>query len=126
LKSLVPVDEEMEIPTEKFLLASSDFLPILDKLGSKAFSPVKMDINGNIRKITLKYETDKEKYGTLQDIIRSEMNANTTKISNSATDAIMWLKRGLSFVQNFLKNVVDGETNLTNALQVIMLFNDRR
>jgi len=34
----------MEIPTEPFLLASGDFLPILDKLGSKAFQPVKMDI----------------------------------------------------------------------------------
>ena len=32
------------IPTEPFLLASGDFLPILDKLGSKAFQPVKMDI----------------------------------------------------------------------------------
>ena len=30
------VDDEMEIPTEPFLLASGDFLPILDKLGSKA------------------------------------------------------------------------------------------
>ena len=32
------------IPTEPFLNASGDFLPILDKLGSKAFQPVKMDI----------------------------------------------------------------------------------
>ena len=47
----------MEIPTEPFLLASGDFLPILDKLGSKAFQPVKMDIRhefyltGNFRSI---------------------------------------------------------------------------
>ena len=52
----------MEIPTEPFLLASGDFLPILDKLGSKAFQPVKMDIRQefyanvhiSIRKLLLK------------------------------------------------------------------------
>ena len=30
---LEAIDGEMEIPTEPFLLASGDFLPILDKLG---------------------------------------------------------------------------------------------
>lgn len=114
---LIRVNDEMEIPTDHFLLASGDFLPILDKLGSKAFSPVKMDINGNIRKIRLKYETNVEQFPTLQSIIRSEQKANTTNVPNSATDAIMWLKRGLSFVHRFLQNVVDGETNLTEALQ---------
>lgn len=114
---LVRENDEMEIPTDSFLLASGDFLPILDKLGSKAFSPVKMDINGNIRKIRLKYETNPDQFPTLQSIIRSEQKANTTTVANSATDAIMWLKRGLSFVHRFLQNVGEGETNLTLALQ---------
>ena len=77
-----------------------------------------MDINGNIRKISVKYSTDPDQFHTLQSIIRSEQKANTTTVANSATDAIMWLKRGLSFVHQFLQNVVDGETNLTSALQV--------
>ena len=76
-----------------------------------------MDINGNIRKIRLKYETDISQFSTLQSIIRSEQKANCTNVPNSATDAIMWLKRGLSFVQRFLQNVVQGENNLTLALQ---------
>ena len=42
-----------EIPTEPFLLASGDFLPILDKLGSKAFQPVKMDIRNIINALIL-------------------------------------------------------------------------
>ena len=119
---LVHIEEEMEIPTDQFLLASGDFLPILDKLGSKAFAPVKMDLNGNIRKIRVKYETDADQFPTLQSIIRSEQKANTTNVANSATDAIMWLKRGLSFVHRFLQNVVEGETNLTSALQVNNVF----
>ena len=38
-------------------------------------------------------------------------------MANSATDAIMWLKRGLTFVKEFLKNVAQGEQDLTKALQ---------
>merc|ERR1719383_152319 len=105
------------IPTEPFLLASGDFLPILDKLGSKAFQPVKMDISGNISKIRTKYETDREKFPNLQAIILHEKSTNTTSVQNSATDAIMWLKRGLTFVKEFLKNVTQGEEDLTRALQ---------
>jgi len=107
------------IPTEPFLLASGDFLPILDKLGSKAFQPVKMDISGNISKIRTKYETDREKFTNLQAIILHEKSTNTTSVQNSATDAIMWLKRGLTFVKEFLKNVTQGEEDLTKALQVL-------
>jgi len=125
-----------DIPTQSFLLASGDFLPILDKLGSKAFQPVKMDIrlltyisiiyvyiycnSGNISKIRAKYETDPEKFSTLQSIVLFEKGTNTHNVSNSATDAIMWLKRGLTFVKEFLKNVANGEQNLTKALQVIL------
>ena len=49
-----------------------------------------------------------------------EKQNNTTNVSNSATDAIMWLKRGLTFVKEFLKNVGAGEKNLTKALQVLV------
>ena len=76
-----------------------------------------MDINGNITKIRLKYETNKLDFTTLQSIIRYEQKTHTTNVANSATDAIMWLKRGLSFVAQFLQNVVDGQNDLTQALQ---------
>lgn len=115
--SFVQRADEFEVPIDSFLLAAADLLPILDKLGSKAFAPVKMDINGNICKIRKKFDTDSDHFNTLQDIVRQELNTGTTKVSNSATDAIMWLKRALAFVAQFLQNIVDGETNLTLALQ---------
>ena len=34
---LIRVKEEIEIPTDQFLKASADFLPILDKLGNRDF-----------------------------------------------------------------------------------------
>merc|ERR1711935_259212 len=107
----------VRIPTESFLNASGDFLPILDKLGSKAFQPVKMDISGNIAKIRTKFDTDRDKFNTLQAIVLEEKSTNTNRSANSATDAIMWLKRGLTFVKEFLKNVAQGEQDLTKALQ---------
>ena len=35
---------------------------------------------------------------------------------NSATDALLWLKRGLRFIQQFLNNFKDGQKDLTVAL----------
>ncbi|CAG5085484.1 Oidioi.mRNA.OKI2018_I69.PAR.g10906.t1.cds [Oikopleura dioica] len=115
--SMIHRNEELEVPVDHFLSAAGDLLPILDKLGSKAFAPVKMDINGNITKIRKKCDSEANSFETLQDIIRSELSTGTTKVSNSATDAIMWLKRALSFVAHFLENIVNGEKNLTTALQ---------
>lgn len=115
--SMIQRKTELELPINSFLSAAADLLPILDKLGSKAFAPVKMDINGNITKIRKKCNSEANTFETLEDIVRSELSTGTTKVSNSATDAIMWLKRALSFVAHFLENIVNGERNLTTALQ---------
>ena len=74
-----------------------------------------MDINGNITKIRKKCNSEANTFETLEDIVRSELSTGTTKVSNSATDAIMWLKRALSFVAHFLENIVNGERNLTTV-----------
>ena len=46
-----------------------------------------------LQKLREKYSKDPEKYKTLQDIVESEIGEKTTKAKNSATDALMWLKR---------------------------------
>ena len=46
-----------------------------------------------LQKLTKKYKEDTEKYNILQDIVQSEIDAGTTKAKNSATDALLWLKR---------------------------------
>ena len=46
-----------------------------------------------MKKLTKKFEQNKEKYHTLQDIVRSEIADKTTRVKNSATDALLWLKR---------------------------------
>ncbi|CAB3992809.1 glycolipid transfer -like [Paramuricea clavata] len=110
-----PISEDKRIETYPFLQACQEIVPFFDILGPTAFAPVKSDINGNIEKLTKKYKEDTEKYKILQDIIQSEVDAGTTKAKNSATDALLWLKRALSFILVFLQQVLTGEEDLTKC-----------
>ncbi|XP_018431882.1 PREDICTED: pleckstrin homology domain-containing family A member 8 [Nanorana parkeri] len=104
------------IPTEFFLDSCYAIVPVLDKLGPTVFAPVKMDFVGNIKKINQKYITNKEGLTTLQKIVLHEVNANLAQVRNSATEALLWLKRGLKFLFQFLTEVNNGENNIQTAL----------
>eukprot|EP00117_Sycon_ciliatum_P017554 scpid76336/ scgid16503/ Pleckstrin homology domain-containing family A member 8; Phosphatidylinositol-four-phosphate adapter protein 2; Serologically defined breast cancer antigen NY-BR-86 len=111
----LPIGEDGAIETEPFLNAAAEVIPFFDVLGSTAFSPVKSDISGNISKLRKKYEENREAHHTLQMIVDREIEAKTTKVSNSATDALLWLKRALEFILVFLQKVIEGEQDLTKA-----------
>ncbi|XP_028926875.1 pleckstrin homology domain-containing family A member 8 [Ornithorhynchus anatinus] len=108
--------EDSGIPTEAFLESCYAVVPVLDKLGPTVFAPVKMDLVGNIKKVNQKYITNKEEFTTLQKIVLHEVNANVAQIRNSATEALLWLKRGLKFLKGFLTEVKNGEKDIQTAL----------
>jgi len=54
------------------------------------------------QKLREKFAQDPEKFKTLQDIVESEVEAKTTLAKNSATDALLWLKRLVSYFINIL------------------------
>ncbi|XP_053119733.1 pleckstrin homology domain-containing family A member 8 isoform X2 [Hemicordylus capensis] len=108
--------EDGGIPTEEFLQSCYAIVPVLDKLGPTVFAPVKMDFVGNIKKINQKYITNKEEFNTLQKIVLHEVNAEVAHIRNSATEALLWLKRGLKFLKEFLTELRNGEKNIQTAL----------
>ncbi|XP_077895059.1 glycolipid transfer protein isoform X5 [Ictidomys tridecemlineatus] len=90
-------------------------------LGSPVFTPIKADISGNITKIKAVYDTDPAKFRTLQNILEVEKEmygAEWPKVG--ATLALMWLKRGLRFIQVFLQSICDGERdeNHPNLIRV--------
>ncbi|XP_014393150.1 PREDICTED: glycolipid transfer protein isoform X1 [Myotis brandtii] len=92
-----------------------------DCLGSPVFTPIKADISGNITKIKAVYNTDPAKFRTLQNILEAEKEmygAEWPKVG--ATLALMWLKRGLRFIQVFLQSICDGERdeNHPNLIRV--------
>ncbi|XP_003744676.1 pleckstrin homology domain-containing family A member 8 [Galendromus occidentalis] len=92
--------ESNDIPLGEFLLCCEGIVPVFDVLGSTAFAPVKMDIQGNISKL--------QKHGTetgctfLLALIQRELDMKTTTQAGSATDALLWLKRALAFIRIFL------------------------
>ncbi|KAF4082386.1 hypothetical protein AMELA_G00150880 [Ameiurus melas] len=104
-----------EIVTKSFLESVSHLPSFFDCLGSKVFAPIKSDINGNITKIRAVYDSDPVKYETLQKILQAEKDMYGSEWPKAgATLALMWLKRGLRFIQILLQSLVDGERDENN------------
>lgn len=101
----VKIDRRGYINTPEFLDACKEIITILDLMGGRAFGPVKSDLNGNISKLRSHYEVDPQSRGTLQDMILREMAAGKLP-PGSATEALLWLKRSLSFVDEFLRELL--------------------
>ncbi|XP_068616891.1 glycolipid transfer protein [Brachionichthys hirsutus] len=104
----LPADRQVE--TRPFLEAVSYLPPFFDCLGSAIFAPIKADISGNITKIRAVYDTNPVRFKTLQQILEAEKEMHGAQWPKAgATLALMWLKRGLRFIQVFLQSVADGE-----------------
>ncbi|KAK2819155.1 hypothetical protein Q5P01_024716 [Channa striata] len=109
----LPPDKAVD--TKLFLEAVSHLPPFFDCLGSTVFSVIKSDINGNITKIRAVYVEDPAKYITLQDILEAERQAHGAAWPKvGATLALMWLKRGLRFIQIMLQSLADGDRDMNN------------
>ncbi|RVE65771.1 hypothetical protein OJAV_G00120140 [Oryzias javanicus] len=100
---------DKSIDTKTFLENVSHIPTFFDCLGSKVFTVIKSDINGNITKIRGVYVKDPAKYATLQDILVAEREAHGAEWpSVGATLALMWLKEVL------LQSLADGERDENN------------
>ncbi|XP_028456947.1 glycolipid transfer protein isoform X2 [Perca flavescens] len=102
--SLLLDNQFIELPPDKaintklFLDAVSHIPSFFDCLGSNVFSVIKSDINGNI-----------------MDIVEAEREAHAAEWPKvGATLALMWLKRGLRFIQILLQSLADGERDENN------------
>lgn len=47
----------------------------------------------SFQKINQKFITNKEEFDTLQKIVLHEVNTGVAQVRNSATEALLWLKR---------------------------------
>uniref|UniRef100_A0A3Q4HES5 Pleckstrin homology domain-containing family A member 8 n=1 Tax=Neolamprologus brichardi TaxID=32507 RepID=A0A3Q4HES5_NEOBR len=112
----IRLDDDNGIPTQEFLDSCYAIVPVLDKLGSTVFAPVKMDFVGNIKKIHQKLRSDPESFSTLQSIVLHEVETDVAQVRNSATEALLWLRRGLKFLKEFLSEVNAGEQDIQGAL----------
>ncbi|XP_054638680.1 pleckstrin homology domain-containing family A member 8 isoform X2 [Dunckerocampus dactyliophorus] len=110
------LDDDNGIPTQEFLESCYAIVPVLDKLGPTVFAPVKMDFVGNIRKIQQKQMSDPESFPTLQAIVLHEVHTEVAQVRNSATESLLWLRRGLKFLKEFLSDINAGQQDIHGAL----------
>ncbi|TVY13491.1 Pleckstrin homology domain-containing family A member 8-like protein [Lachnellula arida] len=91
----VPVDKEKDnaISTTEFLEAAESLTTLFDVLGSVAFTPVKSDMLGNVKKIRDRQLAAPLESATLQDLVINELKTK----KHSATEGLVWLVRGLDF-----------------------------
>ncbi|KAJ8354435.1 hypothetical protein SKAU_G00220020 [Synaphobranchus kaupii] len=112
----IRLEDDSGIPTQPFLESCYALVPVLDKLGPTVFAPVKIDFVGNIKKINQKLVSDPECFPTLQTMVMHEVEAGVAQVRNSATEALLWLKRGLKFLKEFLSELNTGERDIHAAL----------
>jgi len=95
------------VDTAAFLEAADGVVRMLKELtglmssvGSKAFSPVISDIQGNIKKVRDRYLAAPLQSETLEQLVTNE---KSNKVG-SATEGLMWLLRSLAFTCNSLQH----------------------
>ncbi|XP_046575006.1 glycolipid transfer protein A-like [Haliotis rubra] len=106
-----PIPEDKRIMTQTFLDASRQLVIFFDKMGA-TFKFVKNDVAGNIEKIDKKFQQDTVKYSTLNAILE-EKNTKEDKVLLNAHIGAIWLARGLDFIQEMLRLMVEDHENGT-------------
>ncbi|KAL6719762.1 hypothetical protein ACLMJK_001683 [Lecanora helva] len=102
----VPVEASNDnaIPTSAFLEAAESLTTLFDVLGSVAFTPVKSDMVGNIKKVRDRQLAAPSESETLQSLVINELKTK----KHTASEGLLWLVRGLDFtsqgIQQNLQN----------------------
>ncbi|KAL4783186.1 glycolipid transfer protein domain-containing protein [Aspergillus varians] len=101
----VPVDAANDngISTTEFLEAAESLTTLFDLLGSAAFSPVKSDLTGNIKKVRDRQLAAPGESETLQALVLNELKTK----KHVATEGLVWLVRGLDFTAQSLRHNID-------------------
>jgi len=105
-----------EFQSELFLETCEDYFSLVGKFNSPIFAPIKADVNGNINKLRQKINENVMKFQTLYAIVNDEIESGTTNAKNSATDALLWLKRAFELISSFLHEFGMGDKTLADAV----------
>ncbi|KND88463.1 Pleckstriny domain-containing family A member 8 [Tolypocladium ophioglossoides CBS 100239] len=112
----VPVDANKDnaVATTEFLDAAESLTTIFDALGSVAFSPVKSDILGNVKKLRDRQLAAPADSENIQDLCRNELKTK----KHTATEGLTWLVRGLDFTCIALtQNVAKASEELADSFR---------
>ncbi|KAL8879347.1 MAG: hypothetical protein Q9198_003020 [Flavoplaca austrocitrina] len=114
----VPVDSSNgnAIPTSEFLEAAESLTTLFDLLGSLAFTPVKNDMIGNIKKVRDRQLASPNESSTIQSLVLNELKSK----KHISAEGLLWLVRGLDFTSQALRHTlqnpdVELSTSFRNA-----------
>eukprot|EP00794_Sanderia_malayensis_P014170 gene14170-15649_t len=108
------IPSDNRIITSTFIDACSSIREFFDFLGS-GFSKGKARVGGKITILKGAYDKDPEKFSTLQSMIEYEKEQGTTKKTDSATLAILMLKRSLEFFEAIFQELLTDEKDFGNC-----------
>ncbi|CEP11008.1 hypothetical protein [Parasitella parasitica] len=90
------------IDTAQFLEATDGTVNMFDLFGSAAFSVVQSDMSNNVSKIRARFLENPIEYNTLENLMAKEAHLKR----RLATEAVLWLKRGLDFTAQSLEHSI--------------------
>ncbi|KAL8780536.1 MAG: hypothetical protein Q9213_006432 [Squamulea squamosa] len=112
----VPVNSSHDnaIPTSDFLEAAESLTTLFDLLGSIAFTPVKNDMIGNIKKVRDRQLAAPGDSFTIQSLVLGELKAK----KHTAAEGLLWLVRGLDFTSQALRHTLQNpDTELATSFR---------
>ncbi|KAG9396412.1 Glycolipid transfer protein (GLTP) [Carpediemonas membranifera] len=92
-----------EIEITSFLTAVEPFLAFFDMIGNVTFKPLKMDFEGNMKK--LRKEMEANPAPSLEAMLARDVNDK--KNDALAPVSLLWLRRGMEFLEGLLKGYLD-------------------
>ncbi|MCJ1431543.1 hypothetical protein MMC27_000896 [Xylographa pallens] len=98
----VPIDTSKDnaILTTDFLEATESLCGLFDIMGSVAFTPVKNDMLGNVKKLRDRQLAYPAESSTLQSLVINELKTK----KHTAAEGLLWLTRGLDFTAQGLRH----------------------
>ncbi|KAG0736656.1 hypothetical protein G6F57_005228 [Rhizopus arrhizus] len=110
LRPYTDVDSQDGINTEQFLEATEGLINMFDMFNSSAFLVVQNDMKNNAQKINKRYIKSPTENKSLESLMKNEASLKT----RPATEAILWLKRGLEFTgQSLMHSLTHPNEELT-------------
>ncbi|KAG6013870.1 hypothetical protein E4U54_006205 [Claviceps lovelessii] len=110
----IDADKGNAVDTTQFLDAAESLTTMFDVMGAVAFSPVKSDMLGNIKKVRDRQLAAPAESENIQDLCRNELKAK----KHTATEGALWLVRGLDFTCSALSsNLADPSKELSDSFR---------
>ncbi|CAD6584954.1 MAG: hypothetical protein ASARMPREDX12_002743 [Alectoria sarmentosa] len=107
----VQANKDNAIPTSDFLEAAESLTTLFDVLGSMAFTPVKNDMIGNIKKVRDRQLAAPIESETLQSLVISELKTK----KHTATEGLLWLVRALDFTSQGIRSNLQNPSDELSA-----------